>query len=86
VNGSLKNILFLFMQIIGTFFFISGSMAATDLARDCFVFVGTYTSGESDGIYVYRMDTDTGALAFISKATGVENPSYPACLKFMPMA
>ena len=40
------------------------------------VYVGTYTGGESEGIYVYRMDPSSGALEFSSKATGIENPSF----------
>jgi 6-phosphogluconolactonase len=47
-------------------------------ASGYFVFVGTYTDGDSEGIYVYRMDMQTGALALLSKAPGVENPSYLA--------
>ncbi len=43
-----------------------------------FVFVGTYTDGDSEGIYVYRLNMKTGALLLVSKATGVENPSYLA--------
>jgi 6-phosphogluconolactonase len=40
------------------------------------VYVGTYTRGESEGIYVYRMDPASGALEFSSKAIGIENPSF----------
>lgn len=47
-----------------------------DKNQDYYVYVGTYTSGESEGIYVYRMDSDTGALEYSSKVTGVENPSF----------
>jgi 6-phosphogluconolactonase len=42
------------------------------------VYVGTYTHGDSEGIYVYRIDISTGALGYSSKATGVENPSFLA--------
>ena len=42
------------------------------------VYVGTYTSGKSEGIYVYRMDKSTSALEFVSKTTGVDNPSFLA--------
>lgn len=42
------------------------------------VYVGTYTGGKSEGIYVYRMDPSTGALEFASVAKGVANPSYVA--------
>jgi 6-phosphogluconolactonase len=47
------------------------------------VFVGTYTSGpdnqaREDGIFVYRFDSTTGALAPVSKMKGIANPSYLA--------
>jgi 6-phosphogluconolactonase len=40
------------------------------------VYVGTYTHGKSEGIYVYRMDAASGALTLVNKATGVANPSF----------
>lgn len=40
------------------------------------VYIGTYTGGKSEGIYVYQMDLSSGALKFASKATGVNNPSF----------
>ncbi len=42
------------------------------------VYIGTYTHGDSEGIYVYRLDLSSGALEFESKATGVESPSFLA--------
>ena len=52
-------------------------------------FIGTYTDpilfgtgkvlqGKGEGIYAYRLDPETGALAFVGKTTGVTNPSYLA--------
>ncbi|MBS7566628.1 lactonase family protein [Mucilaginibacter sp. Bleaf8] len=38
--------------------------------------IGTYTSGESKGIYVYRFYTESGRLAYLNEADGVDNPSY----------
>ncbi|MDB5135307.1 MAG: lactonase family protein [Mucilaginibacter sp.] len=38
--------------------------------------IGTYTTGQSKGILVYRFYTETGKLAFLSEIDGVENPSY----------
>lgn len=42
------------------------------------VFVGTYTRKESEGIYVYELDPDRGALSHLATGTGVENPSFLA--------
>jgi len=38
--------------------------------------VGTYTTGKSKGIVVYRFYAETGKLAYLSEIDGVENPSY----------
>jgi 6-phosphogluconolactonase len=38
-------------------------------------YIGTYTSGKSEGIYVYRMDRTTGALTRFSSTMSV-NPSF----------
>jgi 6-phosphogluconolactonase len=46
------------------------------------VFVGTYTrpvpnaQARSEGIYVYRLDTQTGALTLVASALGHDNPAY----------
>lgn len=42
------------------------------------VFIGTYTRGASEGIYVCRMDPATGALEQVSTASGIANPSFLA--------
>ena len=42
------------------------------------VYIGTYTWNESEGIYVYHLDTASGALTYESKATGLENPTFLA--------
>jgi 6-phosphogluconolactonase len=38
--------------------------------------VGTYTTGKSQGIYVYHFDAKTGKITYQDKVTGVDNPSY----------
>jgi 6-phosphogluconolactonase len=38
--------------------------------------VGTYTSGTSKGIYVYRFYVETGKLAFLNEIDDIRNPSY----------
>jgi len=42
------------------------------------VYVGTYTRGESEGIYILRIDLKTGALTPVGVASGVVNPSFLA--------
>jgi 6-phosphogluconolactonase len=47
-------------------------------ANRTLIFVGTYTRRESEGIYVYELDAETGALSHLATATDVENPSFLA--------
>lgn len=42
-----------------------------------YLLIGTYTKGKSEGIYVYKMNTQTGDINFVSKVTAA-NPSYLA--------
>ena len=42
------------------------------------LYVGTYTTGESEGIYVYRVNPITGALELASTTEAGENPSFLA--------
>ncbi len=46
--------------------------------REMLVYFGTYTSGKSKGIYLYRMDLETGALRQVATTEGVNNPSFLA--------
>jgi len=42
-----------------------------------YLFVGTYTDGgTNDGIHVYRFNPNKGEVTFVSKTSGVENPSW----------
>lgn len=41
-------------------------------------YIGTYTRGKSEGIYVYRLDPSTGALTLSSKTADVKDPSFLA--------
>jgi 6-phosphogluconolactonase len=42
------------------------------------VYVGTYTSGKSEGIYLYRLDLSSGELKHVSTTNGVKDPSFLA--------
>ena len=61
---------------IGVFglFAFRGNAWSTQI-REPTLYVGTYTSGKSEGIYVYRMDRSTGALTRVSSIKSV-NPSF----------
>lgn len=47
-------------------------------AREYLVYIGTYTKGESKGIYIFRLDASTGRLKRVGVAEAGENPSYLA--------
>ena len=51
------------------------SSAVNFSASELTLYVGTYTSGKSEGIYVYAMDQSTGALRRVG-AIKSENPSF----------
>jgi 6-phosphogluconolactonase len=53
------------------------NLSFTYPARELTLFVGTYTSGRSEGIYVYHMDQLNGALTQVSSIRS-ENPSFLA--------
>ncbi|HSE33656.1 MAG TPA: lactonase family protein [Pyrinomonadaceae bacterium] len=42
------------------------------------LYVGTYTSGKSEGIYIYRLNMSTGELTHFKTIKGVVDPSYLA--------
>lgn len=49
---------------------------APRMANEMLVYVGTYTSGKSVGIYLYRLSLDDGSLKQVGATAGVVNPSY----------
>ncbi|MGA9994421.1 MAG: lactonase family protein [Pyrinomonadaceae bacterium] len=51
---------------------------AREKAKEMLLYIGTYTSGKSEGIYIYRMNTTTGELKHSGTAKGVVNPSFLA--------
>src|SRR3981081_3202009 len=44
-------------------------------SQDPYLFIGTYTNGQSKGIYVYRFNTTTGTSTEVSTIKS-PNPSY----------
>ncbi len=51
---------------------------AAGFAREFLVYFGTYTAPDSQGIYVSRLDTDTGRLSAPELAAKINNPSFLA--------
>ena len=61
------------LGVFGAFAFRANAWSNQN--RELTLYVGTYTSGKSEGIYVYRMDPATGALTRFSSTMSV-NPSF----------
>ena len=49
---------------------------AQNAPKHYILYVGTYTTGESKGIYAYRYDTASGKLQPLGLAAATENPSF----------
>jgi 6-phosphogluconolactonase len=47
-------------------------------SQENYLFIGTYTSKGSEGVYVYKFDSKTGDFKAISVAKGIKNPSFLA--------
>ena len=44
--------------------------------RELLVYVGTYTAGRSEGIYLFRLNLSSGELRHVGTTKGVVNPSF----------
>ena len=62
------------LLVVVNFLFISCIFGQS---KQYFLFVGTYTTAKSEGIYVYKFNDESGNATFISKAK-TDNPSYLA--------
>ncbi len=58
---------------------VSGARSSsTGIFRELLVYVGTYTAGASDGVYLYRLNLASGELRHALTVKGVVNPSFLA--------
>lgn len=56
---------------------LSNSLTAhSKNSKEMLLYVGTYTNKTSEGIYVYKFDSDTGELGKLYTVKNVEQPSY----------
>lgn len=61
-----------------TFLFLLLLSSVYGIAQSYYMFVGTYTSKGSKGIYVYKFDASTGKAEWLSNTDSIVNPSYLA--------
>ena len=62
----------LLMAICISFCALAGS------AQNYYLFVGTYTTGKSKGIYVFQFNSKTGEVQWVSNTDSSSNPSFLA--------
>ena len=67
--------LFLFTLLLSAFLVDSN---AADAADNIFVYLGTYTAGDSEGIYVSTLDREAGTLSNPKLAAKADNPAFVA--------
>ncbi|MBS1609013.1 MAG: lactonase family protein [Bacteroidetes bacterium] len=58
------------------FLFLVSFAFAQKNSEDHYLLVGTYTSGKSEGVYVYKFNSQNGDFSYVSTAKNVSNPSY----------
>jgi 6-phosphogluconolactonase len=76
-NQKCTHVKFLYLTIT-TFLLTLLFSACAENKADHYLFVGTYTGGASEGIYIYTFNAETGEIDSVGAATGVENPSFLA--------
>lgn len=57
---------------------LSLSLVGQDKSGQYILYVGTYTTGDSKGIYAYRYNAETGELQPLGLAAATDNPSFLA--------
>jgi 6-phosphogluconolactonase len=56
--------------------FPSADVLAAKRREEMLVYVGTYTSGESEGIYLYSLNLASGELKYVATTKEVKDPSF----------
>ena len=69
------------MTLKNVFFILVGMLMLTSFegqsqGGDYYVLVGTYTKKGSEGMYVYKFNSNTGDLSAVGKAAGLKNPTF----------
>jgi len=70
--------LFLFSVFFSAVILMTVNSTSAQEAKKARVFIGTYTDGDSQGIYRSELDLATGALSPVELAAELENPSFLA--------
>jgi len=70
----MKKFLFIICLLLPVFIYAQKKKKAGPSTYD--LLIGTYTNGQSKGIYVYRFYVETGKLAYLNEIDDINNPSY----------
>lgn len=65
----------MWMTVMALFFIMTGCVEKRKQEK-AIIYIGTYTGKTSEGIYVYKMDMNTGALERLHVIGNIENPSF----------
>jgi 6-phosphogluconolactonase len=57
---------------------VAGQNRSKQRPNELLLYIGTYTRGKSEGIYVYRMNLGSGELRHAATVKGISNPSFLA--------
>ena len=71
-------LIFVVAMFAPLFSFGSAQHSAKASTGNYFVYVGTYTAQQSKGIYVYRLDVNTGKVVSLGLAAETNDPSFLA--------
>lgn len=64
-------------KLLAILLFTSSTLVSKAQNPIYYLLVGTYTTGgTNDGIHIYRFNPNKGEATFVSKTSGVQNPSY----------
>ena len=67
----------LITTLVLSWFCPSRMIQAQDTSAETYnLLIGTYTSGKSNGIYVYSFNTETGEFNYKAEVGGITNPSF----------
>ena len=66
------------MNVVVRCLLVASLFGAVASGKDSLFYVGTYTGGESEGIYAASLDETSGELSFRGLAAKSENPSFLA--------
>jgi 6-phosphogluconolactonase len=66
------------LRILAIALLILGCSAKPQSNSEFYLLIGTYTTEGSEGIYVYKFNSEDGSLSYVSETAGVKDPSYLA--------